>query len=348
MIRSYKFIDTEHAKLHGFVMAFFCRIEHETRAFSNTFYAVEFLPVVKRHRKVLKQRFEFIYNNIPQPTRAEVCRRIIESNEIESICKGEITPLKTDDLTISNDIKTVLQDLFDDLYGQVLKGDIYTQECKIEQNHFELFRRANSHITKCPFCGIQELNDTFADPYDHYLAKSIYPFSSINFKNLLPTCSDCNGLHVKADKDIILLAQNGHLFYPFDTTYNGLRIDFSIDIDAADIENIEWKVNYVCDDGKADEIASWKAIYNIESRHLGFIKGRVKKWFTIYWEQKKSTWFSAFSEDDKHLAVMDMLEKDVEADLHYFRKPVLESYVSHYSRRAEVEARAATKLLSYL
>ena len=38
------------------------------------------------------------------------------------------------------------------------------------------------------------------EAYDHYLPKVLYPFNSINFRNLAPACHECNSTY-KLGKD---------------------------------------------------------------------------------------------------------------------------------------------------
>src|SRR5690606_360287 len=106
----------------------------------------------------------------------------------------------------------VLKGFFIDLYEQVLDGngfrDLFSTTLRA---HFDEFSTINSEITLCPICGLGELKkhtDEARDQYDHYLPKSIYPLSSVNFKNLVPVCRECNSLDVKGDTDIVDTSSN--------------------------------------------------------------------------------------------------------------------------------------------
>lgn len=107
-------------------------------------------------------------------------------------------------------------------------------------------------------------------------------FSAINFRNLVPICSDCNSLHVKSNVDI--LSFTGKVFYPFDTSHAGIAFDITIAQNAPDLENIEWKIDYFCAAGKEDELRAWKAIYKIEDRHKKHLRGNIKNWYKHYWD----------------------------------------------------------------
>lgn len=66
MLKAYTFVETKHQKLHGYVLAFFDRIENETCEFSLELFEVEFRPIIERHRKILKDAFCEIYNEVKQ------------------------------------------------------------------------------------------------------------------------------------------------------------------------------------------------------------------------------------------------------------------------------------------
>lgn len=60
----------------------------------------------------------------------------------------------------------------------------------------------------CPYCGRQHINIAKFPGYrdskpniDHFLPKSLYPFLSISFRNLVPCCCVCNEMANKGDYD---------------------------------------------------------------------------------------------------------------------------------------------------
>ncbi|RLD89272.1 MAG: hypothetical protein DRJ09_06835 [Bacteroidetes bacterium] len=63
--------------------------------------------------------------------------------------------------------------------------------------HYKEFMKSNTEGI-CPFCGIhtiKENNHKYREVYDHYIPKAIYPFVSLNFKNLAPMCQECNSTY---------------------------------------------------------------------------------------------------------------------------------------------------------
>lgn len=289
MINTYSFYDSEVNKLNEFVLAFFNRIEFETGDFSVEFFKQEFYDnLVSRHTGILLKPFRAIYTIFKdwnQNQRTEFCKALRDSNEIEQICIGTITPMKGDN--IPDDLRALVLNLFKQLYKDVLFGEFFTPNYGNRKVHYNNFRRVgNNSYSMCPACGIRPMHNSvedITDQYDHYLPKDIYPLSSVNFKNLVPVCSDCNSILVKSNDDI--LSHTGKVFYPYDETHKPIEYDISIAKNNTDnLEAIEWTITYICETGKDDELAAWKNIYNIESRHQKYCQGNMTTWFKFYWE----------------------------------------------------------------
>lgn len=335
MLKSYKFVETEHQKLHEFVIAFFNRVESESGKFSLDFFEAEFRTIVKRHKKILKVAFEEIYNEIKdwdQESKSDLCEVIRQSNDIANICSRQIIPRTFIDSDA--DIYKKIRTLFLKLYSDVVNGAPVHEEWGITlRHHFDAFRIANDGITLCPMCGISELKteyDTTRDQYDHYLPKALYPLSSVNFYNLVPICKECNSFDAKGEKDILALTTN-RLFYPYDDTHQGINVDFSILCDSANVEEIDWQVTLVSPAGKFQEVNAWKEIYNIEYRYIGFVKGRIKKWYRAYWQYLKDDTLIDLTEEQKSAAYFASLKADDAECLNIIRKPAISEFISKCS-----------------
>lgn len=346
MIRSYKFENLAvQLRLHELILSFFDRIENETGPFDNSFFSPDLLYLANRHPQILKAPCIAIYNIIKtwtQQDRTNFCLQIRESNNIESICEGHILPKKLS-RTITGILK-ILRDLFLNLYKQVLDGDAFnTRFATNLRSHFDSFSKLNSGITLCPICGIGELKkhqDVTRDQYDHYLPQSIYPLSSVNFKNLVPTCKECNSLDVKAEKDIVALASNRKLFFPYDAAHKGITVHFQVTTDNAKVDDITWAITYNNPDNKVDEVISWKNIYDIDNRYQGFVKARIEKWYRHFWEYMNSASLALLSEGTKAKAYEVFLELDEENYLNFIRRPALNGFLSgSLLAQAEIQSR---------
>lgn len=314
MIHTYTFYDSEVNKLNDFVLAFFARIEFETGDFSTGFFEPEFYDnLVSRHKGILLKPLKKIYETIKdwdQVKKTALCKAIISSNDIENICNGTVAATKT--ASIPTEVSELLVTLFKKLYKDVLFGEFFQPHYGDRKTHYHGFRRhANNGHENCPACGMRSMHnwgEDITDQYDHYLAKDIYPFSAVNFKNLVPICSDCNMAQVKHNDDV--LSHTGKVFYPFDTNHQPINFEISIAQNNVDsLEKIEWQIDYSCAAGKEDELTAWKAIYKIEDRHKKYLTGNIRSWVDYYWEKINKPKFISIVPNEYDRKVIYLEEK---------------------------------------
>ena len=343
MIKAYRYVDTIHSRLNEYVLAFFRKIETDTNGFRDDLFEPNFLPIVKRHRKILKARFKTIYEHVSSLSltdRQLFCQKVIQSNQIEFICRGEYRPEAfADNLT---GIDKIMKDLFLDLYNQVLDGEPFRENAHTTlRDHFNQFSNTNKDITLCPLCGIGELKksqDESRDQYDHFLPKSLYPFSSINFYNLVPCCIDCNSLAIKGDRDTIAIS-TGKIFFPYDDSHKGISLVVRVRYDNPETEKIDWELIFSSPDNKNDEIESWKTIYSIEERYQGYISARITKWYKHYFSYIKSSKLSQLDISTKRACYMEVFEQDETLGLSFIRKSALFALLTGSNTvQAEIEA----------
>jgi hypothetical protein len=165
---------------------------------------------------------------------------------------------------------------FKNIYSQDLLN-LAVVRAKIGEidDHYKIFRRFN-HGDKCPFCGLSDLLGPDHGPreaYDHYLPKALYPFNSINFHNLLPTCHHCNSSY-KGSKDPAYSPKvvdgtqaRRKLFYPF--APQPWHVDLQVTLKSDTIESLT-PDDIALDFGPAElteQIETWKDVYGIEERY---------------------------------------------------------------------------------
>ncbi|MES0491995.1 MAG: hypothetical protein ABUK01_18520 [Leptospirales bacterium] len=301
-------------------MSFFQKIEYETSTFTINFFEEDFKQIAHAHRKVIQNQCSKIYENfitLDQKSRSLFIKRLQESNDIENICNGNITPLK--DSEIPSNIKKDVIDLFKKLYSNILlkEDSNFSKKYGSMKNHFKNFRANNKNLTLCPMCDLNTLKteyDIIRDPYDHYLAKSIYPFSTINFNNLIPICNDCNSTGIKGNFDILSI--NGKAFYPFDEKHQGITCGVSIEKKGESLEDIDWSFKFSNPEGKNEEINTWKTTFQIENRYIGHIKGHISNWLkrNLRYKDKLSLGEYLIVETDSYLMkpVLDLLMNEDE------------------------------------
>jgi|GEM_PF-2332846 len=342
MIKTYSFFESNVNKLNGFVLSFFDRIEKETGDFSESFFEKEFYDnLVCRHKGILLKAFKEIYKEVKkwkQPKRSALCKAIRDSNNIEAICGGTITPFKSKD--IPEEVRDEMVTLFKKLYNDVLFGVFFNPHYGDRKAHYHKFRKhKNNEYNYCPACGIFKMhssNDDITDQYDHYLPKDLYPFSSVNFRNLVPICVDCNSIQVKWHNDI--LSHTGKVFYPFDVSHRPIEVKVSIKSNAPELENIDWQIDYSCQVGKDDELKAWKAIYKIEKRHKTHTQGNVILWHKRLYDYVESKSIKAFIPDIENRKTAYLVSKEND-DL--IEHKVLEQLINE--RKGIAESKAASR-----
>lgn len=253
-------------------------------AFSNGLFPDWFLPVVNAS-PVLRGKFEAVFNKLNLITVAErqaLFDRFTIELQISELCgNGAIIPMNT--LVDYPGIHEEFKDLFTHLFNDTLqKSTTLNQALNTDlKDHYRKWKEANAFIV-CPFCGLENYTTsegTNRDPYDHWLSKSKYPLSSVNFYNLVPIGDKCNQTAVKGEVDVLHANENRRLsFYPY-LSNNGIRINlicitppkvgfkgvWDIEIEAIDV-NEQVKVQ------------TWISVFNLKTRYLSWIKDFLESW----------------------------------------------------------------------
>ncbi len=215
------------------------------------------------------------------------------NNDIEMVCANDPTvPVKryADFPESLNDLRDQLASFFKGLYSHL---DIAALKAKIGNidDHYDAFVKANDE-GKCPFCGISDIFGEYhstREAYDHYFPKALYPFNSINFKNLVPACHHCNSSY-KTSKDpahlpkdpASLVAHRRKALYPYRT--NAEKLEISVNLAHSDLNALTPNdINFVFGPvGIAEELATWCDVYGIKERYRAKLVGNNdgKYWIT--------------------------------------------------------------------
>lgn len=201
------------------------------------------------------------------------------NNDIKKVCANDpaLSLARYSDISpLHKELTEQLAVFFKGLYTQQLLNLAALRETIGNINdHYRRFMAVNKK-GKCPFCGIEDMNGIYhskREAYDHYLPKALYPFNSINFKNLVPACHHCNSSY-KTSKDSAYTPKDPanpsarrKIFYPYTlTSYSlDLRIDIGKpDIDGLTPDDIELEIGPA---SLSEEIETWKEVYGIEERY---------------------------------------------------------------------------------
>lgn len=244
--------------------------------------AFGFAPNAPARGRAFYQAAKAVYESF-EPLSAQEIKQIKKwywgNNDLKKICSKNPSAqlIRYAEVTIGQpELSENLALFFKNVYSADLL-DLAALRAKIGDidDHYKKFTSANPK-GKCPFCGISDLlgpNHGPREAYDHYLPKALYPFNSINFRNLLPTCHHCNSSY-KGSKDPAYSPKNINgqqtrrkLFYPFATQSRQIEIVVKLRPDA--IDNLK-PDDIALDFGPAElteEIETWKDVYGIEERY---------------------------------------------------------------------------------
>lgn len=203
----YKYTYVSHSETEGFFNSVkeVCKKLWQQRktivgfTLSRSLFTADQIIVLRRSNKFRELVRDFIDSFIALPNDEErklVVKAFIWENKIEKqLSNPARTILTINDLPIS--IQAPTKQLFDYLYT-----------ARFRKKYLNVYypKFYNQHKNRyCPFCGlvnIPAINSIKKKEYDHILPKSIYPFASVNLKNLAPACVYCNEDAKKA-KDVI-------------------------------------------------------------------------------------------------------------------------------------------------
>jgi hypothetical protein len=199
------------------------------------------------------------------------------NNEIEKLCSNDpdVTPvlykeLKNFNLRLSDLIETFFKNLYPNKDHNILSPPPLSRKIGKIIDHYTEFMNVNKK-GKCPFCGINDIkgnNHTKRDAYDHYLPKKLYPFNSINFRNLAPMCNDCNSFYKSAKDPLHSTNDNRRkAFYSYSSAC--YKVEIRISLTSTDIEHLtsdDITIKFGPPD-LLEELNTWNELFEIEKRY---------------------------------------------------------------------------------
>lgn len=230
--------------------------------------------------KDIHNKFKLFFNDfkkIEQDLKDEFYNLIIFSKDLhlyfEDIRINEVISLRSDNIK-----KILKSDSFKNLMDSLWKYLKSPNAWEIDKHYGEFFNKLPKS-KMCPFCGLNEISDQdlFKADYDHIAYKADYPISSINIKNLAPSCSDCNRNFKKA-KDVFFNDDDTRrvFIYPYILKNDSQNQYIEIDLTGSIIPNTDvttidgkWNVNIIPTNNFTQ---TWNEIYFIKDRYSLHVK----------------------------------------------------------------------------
>lgn len=209
--------------------------------------------------------FFLTFRKLSQAEKDEFCNIIKLSNNLHKYFDDsnvDLSSLRKDNIT-----SIIGNATFDELMS-ALWSSLKSTTWEIDEHYKQFFEDLESKT--CTFCGINQLPnpESYRADYDHLAFKGLYPISTINLKNIAPSCSECNS-KFKLQKDILYsddLVTRRVSNYPF-KSFIDVQIDLSGSILPQTVGNEKgtWNLNILPNNRFT---VTWEYIYNIRHRYI--------------------------------------------------------------------------------
>lgn len=256
------------------------------------------------------------------------------NNDVEGVCANDhaMSLKRYADFPIEiKDLHNQLASFFKGLYSHVGVAAL-KRKCGDIDDHYQTFVQINK-TGKCPFCGISDLLGEYhskREAYDHYLPKALYPFNSINFRNLVPACHHCNSSYKTSKdpaytpKDPARAVHRRAVFYPYKTAAHSIEIQIALQhSDIAKLTPSDITVQFG-PTALVDELDTWKDVYGIEERYKAKLcaENDGKYWLTQVLDECQ-----AYDKQPADILAMraQQAQSRPYADCNFLRKPFLEA-----------------------
>lgn len=172
---------------------------------------------------------------------------------------------------------------------------------------------------------IESAESHYREDNDHYLPKADFPFSSVNFQNLVPLCSKCNK-KCKSTKNPFAAGRVS--FYPFDTTHTNIEVSINIidnpDLDYRTLRENDIEISFSNDPNKT---STWDWLFKIKERYneetRGFSKTELRTLANRLLRNNKRKTGLSYEEiiDD----TIDDYEIEIFEDRKFLKRPFLQT-----------------------
>lgn len=252
------------------------------------------------------------------------------NNDLEKACANDPAAHLVRYADIPDTYKDLGEQLavfFKGLYSQSLL-DLAALRTKIGDidDHYQAFVTTNK-VGKCPFCGIGDIkgeHHSKREAYDHYLPKALYPFNSINFRNLAPACHECNSAYKLSKDPAHNPAGRRKAFNPYAAA--GHTVQIQVTLQHANIDKLV-PAAITMQFGPAalvEELDTWKDVYAVEERYKAKLCGENdgKYWLTQVLDECQAY-------DKQPADILNMRAQQAQsrpyADCNFLRKPFLDA-----------------------
>lgn len=275
------------------------------------------------------------------PYQLKVLRRAVYSNNrIEDLCEGKVRPVHYSELEAvlgadNKEVVSAIKNFCYELYDHCLKRKPFIDEYENIRDYYKKLVARNSNCIMCGFPDVidTELDDTMS-AFDHYLPRALYPFNSVNMKNLVPTCDKCNEKYKKAkdplfEKTQQLYKRKNQLtcFYPFSGVSYLIVVGvhfsspYNKEIPKEDIE-----ITLSCD-GQQEKVDNWERVYGIKNRYRAWVGNDNA--YNFYLCVRRDALERKLSFD----RMIQLRETNIEGDMNFLKVPFLKAILNSQNNK---------------
>lgn len=204
-------------------------------------------------------------------------KAVLNNNRIRELCKGEIEPVLYSEIeAINSDLSKSLKVFCDYLYDESIKKASFYNKYETIDNYYNFL--VGKSLT-CRACGrptILTKFNSYRSGLDHYLPRKHYPFSAINFKNLIPICDNCNESYKNQKDPLIIVRNKGRsneeriktkAYYPFSryTLDIEIKLNFTTDYNAnIEPDDLDLSLESAT---HQEEVDNWDRLFGIDENY---------------------------------------------------------------------------------
>ncbi|MGN7759636.1 hypothetical protein ACTJIV_19430 [Chryseobacterium sp. 22532] len=276
MLRVYKPINDDIFKLQDYLEYLVCEIwcGKQTKKCED-YLDVNLRPLYLKY-EWFRDDIQSIYaecKKLSVKNKRIIIKTFTDLKNISDVCGGFTVPLKVKQLP--DIVEKMMKPFFIKCYESLLDRSLVPGD---KHKYYNNLIKQNK-IKFCPCCGyssFESADSNYMEAYDHYLPKSIYPFASVNFLNLVPLCMHCNSYR-KSTKDPIEGGRKA--FYPFNINPDLHRVEVEVKfshIIVKDFQNFEKNELEVDLIGDKEKCITWDDIFDIKSRYNDEVRSFTK------------------------------------------------------------------------
>lgn len=292
-------IENFHANIAYFFMQLFA---NDLAAYDeNILLQATFIPIVNLSKVSLKGNLVAItlaYHQLTTIEKLQVQNAFQVNTNIENICTNiNAFPVKYNTVPIG--IREIVKNFLTMLWDAFPQNALLESSCGTIQEHFTSFvSPSHQRALVCPFCGLNKLKTSESinrDAYDHYIPKALYPFISINFKNLFPICHECNSDEKKATDILYNGITRRQVFYPLDSSYHSDQLSIEViptqQYNPINFKTLLYDINWdyaIKLAGILDpRLTSWDEIFHIKRRYKENVLRYQIEWYDEFLKRYK-------------------------------------------------------------